>query len=338
MKKMKTIKANEISFVVQGIAKHSYMKKALTSIRKYYPGAEIILSTWEGCDTQKLDYDIVIKSKDPGMQYLDEDNKIPYNINRMLLSTQVGIQRATRKYVMKLRCDMWIRGNEFLSYYDAFPKRDSQYVVSKNKIIVGSIFSLKYEQGETEKLYTPFHISDFYAFGLKEDIELLYQVPLVDLDTFARYFKTHEKPREYPVKAYEKRLWKFPPEQYIVLEFAKRVLPDLQFEHCLDYESVPTEVNERFIINNFIIIDYQQSKIISQKMLFRLWSNLLFCPERLWKGIYRNYVYLQDYKKYLDQDYELPQDKIAKRRKRYAWCRTMKDRIKPLAKWIMRLN
>ena len=59
------IDLKDISVVVQG-AITNYTKLCLESIRKYLPGAEIILSTWDDSNIDRLDYDVVIFNKDPG--------------------------------------------------------------------------------------------------------------------------------------------------------------------------------------------------------------------------------------------------------------------------------
>lgn len=56
----------DISVIVQGAINKNETIKCLQSIRHYLPGAEIILSTWEGSNITDLDYDNLILSKDPG--------------------------------------------------------------------------------------------------------------------------------------------------------------------------------------------------------------------------------------------------------------------------------
>lgn len=333
---MAEIESKEVSFVVQGISSKKYMKNCLNSIRKYFPEAEIILSTWKNSDISELCFDKLVQSEDPGTQFMDLEKKIPYNINRMLVSTKAGIAKAERKYVVKCRSDLEFYGNELLRYFDKYPNADEQYRITKKKIVVGSIFSLKYEQENSEIYPTPFHVSDFFAFGLKEDIELLYSVPLVEINEFSRYFEYNKRPHEYPIKGYQCRLWRYPPEQYITYHMAKMVMPETMFENCLEYDKVDPTENEKFIVSNFIILDYQQSKVKSQKFPFCIWSGLMLCPERIYKGMYRNYIYQKDYKKYMDGNYELGDDTINKRRRYYVWYHIGKECLKPFIKPVYR--
>lgn len=68
-------------------------------------------------------------------------------------------------------------------------------------------------------------------------------------------------------------------------------------------------------MNNFIILDFEQSGISSQKCNYKLWSrHIELCPEHIWQGLYRYNVYESDYKKYLDNDLLLTNDVLSLRR------------------------
>ena len=57
---MGKIKNEDISVVVQGAIHPEWTPLVLKSIRKSLPGARVILSTWEGTDISKLDYDVLV--------------------------------------------------------------------------------------------------------------------------------------------------------------------------------------------------------------------------------------------------------------------------------------
>lgn len=106
------IESQDISVVVQGAIELEYIKKLLKSIRKFLPKAEIIVSTWEGTDVNYLDYDILQINKDPGCEVFTVFGK-KHNLNRQILSTKNGIKRTTRKYVLKIRSDMYFDNINF---------------------------------------------------------------------------------------------------------------------------------------------------------------------------------------------------------------------------------
>ena len=116
---LNSIDSTDISVVVQGAIHNKFTKKSLSSIRKYLPEAEIILSTWEGTDTSNLDYDIILLNKDPGAHVFDCNGRVQ-NQNRQIVSTKNGIKKASRKYVLKIRSDMQIQGTKFLHFFDKY--------------------------------------------------------------------------------------------------------------------------------------------------------------------------------------------------------------------------
>ena len=101
-----SLKSDEISFVIQGPVIAKTTQQLLRTIRKYYPNAEVILSTWDSMYLNQLfGYDILVVNKDPGWEYYNVAYTKKYNINRMLYSSQKGIEKASRKYVLKCRSD-----------------------------------------------------------------------------------------------------------------------------------------------------------------------------------------------------------------------------------------
>lgn len=120
----------DISVVIQG-AVGTATQKCLTSVRRFLPEAEIVLSTWAGADTDALDFDILVQSQDPGgirhdfaIQNVKNSSN---NFNRQLLSTNAGLAKATRQYALKLRSDLMLQGTGFLTYWDLFPARNQAY-------------------------------------------------------------------------------------------------------------------------------------------------------------------------------------------------------------------
>lgn len=320
---MEVIKDKDISVVVQGQVENSITQKCLLSIRKYLPNAEIILSTWNNCVTEGLEYDILVKSEDPGAEFFETcKNPKQYNLNRILLSSQVGLEKVNRKYILKCRTDCEVVGNGFLESLGKYNKRDEKYALSKERIAVGAIYSHKYQRQDGYMHPTPFYVTDWYCFGLKEDIRLFYDIPLVNTHEFARYFELHKKKHNYSINWMNRRLWRFPPEQYICVCFAKKKYPELEFEDCLSYELVDIKFSEKFLINNFVILNPVDYGIIINKWPYS------DCSRRIWEvnphsfdGMYRTYVYEKLYKKYCDSKFKLSSRKDFDKIKRKKWMK-----------------
>lgn len=286
------IKSNEISVVVQGAVNYRETQKCINSIRKYLPKAEIILSTWEDSNTTGLDFDLLIKSKDPGALIQDPAYGAYNNGNRQLLSTQEGIKRATRKYILKLRTDFHLENNEFLDYWDLFPVANEKYKFFKHRVIISSVYSREYS--DYNSLPMPFHPADFYFFGLKEDIAAYFlNTPLIKDEDMAGY------EHKYKDKApYLTQTWRYAPEQYYCLSFVRQYIDFNGFEDWTDYNNDIVNLSKNVLFNNFIFLDTLQSGISSLKHK----SALMF--ENNIKGVIPYNYFILMYKKYCDKSFD----------------------------------
>ena len=149
------INSKDISVVVQGPIHKRRTKKCLQSIRKNLPNAEIILSTWEDSNVDGLDYDILILNKDVGgvLQSKFKSKKQFCNLNRMILSTNEGIKKVDRQYVLKLRTDAYINNTNFLNMFGTFPKRCDKYKLFDERILASTLYS-KYATNNQENKRT----------------------------------------------------------------------------------------------------------------------------------------------------------------------------------------
>lgn len=249
------INNKEIAVVVQGGCKGT-TKKCLKNIREKLPGSYIILSTWIGENITSLTYDEVIFNVDPGaILHIDR----PYNINRMITSTKAGIKKACLlnniKYILKLRTDMYIKHTGFLKYFYKFPKRDREFSLFKQRIIAYPAYSLCVDvRNKTKEMPTPFHVSDWCYFGLKEDLAELYNVPLVKEPGFTKYFDTHLK---NGTDIFPERTWCMPPEQYVTSLNAKKKF-DFQFNSYVENNEKNIKISQGFVFDNFIFLDVGQ--------------------------------------------------------------------------------
>lgn len=298
-----TIESKDISVVVQGAISHTETPKCLNSIRKYLPDAEIILSTWENADVENLDYDILVLNKDPGAVLIKNvKNKLYFNnINRQLLSTQEGLKKATRKYILKFRSDLILSNDNFLKFYDKFPIRNDDYKIFTHKILTSCLFSRFKMITKQQINYIPFHISDWWLFGLKEDINKYFKdTPLVEEPKFTKYFDLEEnKNKKTP---YGKERFQFAPEQYFGYSCFSRNFEFIKMQDASDYNDLLMENFRKIYINNFISLEFEQSGIYLKKYSYS--KNEKFFGEQ-YIGLYNFHRYESEYKKYCDSTYEI---------------------------------
>ena len=289
-----SIKSKDISVVVQG-AVNNDTKKCLKSIRKYLPHAEIILSTWEGTNVNGLTYDILVENKDPGCVLICPKTKLYNNLNRQLLSTQNGLKKVNRKYTLKFRTDFYLTGRDFLKYFDKFPVRNEKFSIFKHRVIVSSVYSrLTSEPG----VPMPFHPSDFFFFGLSEDVKSYFEgTPLEEEKNMANYPFLHPDKMPYKIKSLTE---KYAPEQYLCFMFLKRHFTDIKFEDWTDWNDENIEFSKNIDINNFIFLGYPESGIYSDKH----WQPLVY-ETKFNPGIITYKIFKNMYKEMLDENFDV---------------------------------
>lgn len=288
------IKSEDISVVVQGAIDKKETKKCLKSIRKYLPKAEIILSTWKNSDVSGLDYDILVENDDPGAVVFNFENRRINNVNRQLVSTKNGLEKVTRKYTLKFRTDFYLNGTRFLDFFGKFPKREEKFSVFKHRVIASSIYTRDYSTFGRKRKFLPFHPSDFFFFGLSEDIISYFKnTPLMQKDDMAKYQCKNENKKPYQTPTF-----RYTPEQYFCLSYLWQIFPDIQFDDWTDWNKENVKFSNKILYNNFIFLSTCESQIKSNKH----WRSLLL-EKNLCKGIIFYQKFVKIYKRTLDKDY-----------------------------------
>ncbi len=295
------ISDRDISVVVQGAVLGQQTIDCLNSVRKFLPNSEIILSTWEGSKINHLDFDKVIFNKDPGgiKQVLMNTN----NFKRQLISTKNGINEVERKYTIKLRTDFFLESCDFLKYFDLFQKRNEKYLIFTHRVIVLSSYSRFF----SDTNYNPpifFHPSDFFFFGLTEDLKNYFNS--VDLPKDEELYSWKCK---YPNKSpYPFLCWKFSPEQFLCLGIVRKKFSNIKYDDWSDVNDYDTFLmSEKILFNNFIFLDSDMSGIASGK------QNWILRHEYQVPGLINFSVFLEKYKKYCDDSFSLKKDSFIKK-------------------------
>lgn len=288
---MADITSADISVVVQGAIAEGVTQKCLRSIREQLPNCEIILSTWQGADITGLEYDKIILNKDPGARYFDVMGKIYNNCNRQLLSTQAGLDVASRKYILKFRTDFVLENTEFLKYWNEFKLRNREFAFFEHRVLADTIFTRF--ASDITGYAMPFHVSDFWMFGLANDVrEYFCHTDLMAEADLGEYDHLYPYKRPYPQMTF-----RYAPEQYYCYSFAKRFLPELEFDDWTDWNTKNIELSDKILFNNFIFLSFEQSGIWSDKH-----ASALLQGNNMY-GIINFYYYQEQYKNYCDPLY-----------------------------------
>ena len=286
-----------ISVVIQGTTDKKLTPLCIKSIRKYLPNAEIILSTWEGCNVSGLDYDILVLNKDPGgyvfnISFHNKSNSLN-NFNRQLISTRNGIEKVSNKYCLKLRSDLVLNNSNFLKYWDEFDKQNEEFKIFKHRVICSSIYSREYSCQSGTGLPTPFHPSDFWFFGLTDDLKDYFEnCPIQTLNEAGNW--AFKYPNRLP---YDSMLWRFAPEQFFCINWVKKYYPNIQFDDWSDWNTENIEFSNKILYNNFVFLDYEQAGIYSIK---HKWA---YENQDTIQGLITFYHFQKQYQLYCDKLY-----------------------------------
>jgi|GEM_PF-3006100 len=251
------INTNDISIVVQGPIYNEFTRLCIESIRKVLPGSEIILSTWEGMDVKGLDYDCLVLSSMPKMpvgMYEDGVTIKPFTHNAQIVSTREGVKMAQRKYILKLRSDMVILGNAFLSYWNAITVREKKYSLFSHRILVPNKVTIKNWGSIRNNMPAPFLVSDWFYFGETEDIKMIFQNHrLMSDEEFRPKLKNEDYKEKYNF-FYEAR---YHSEQFNIIELIKEKYPELVFSDWTDLNKEAISFSQEFLYNNFLVLDFR---------------------------------------------------------------------------------
>ena len=290
------IDSKEISIIIQGKifeSKSGSTLDVLQSIRKYYPQAEIILSTWKGTKLP-LEYNVIcdqiVLSDDPGDGTY---GKTPLNINRQIVSSKLGLERATRTYAIKTRTDLKFTSDSLISFMELDLDRSPKFSLGSSYICVADFTTRDHKSG----LKIPFWVCDFVYAGKTKDVQKIFDVELYKKRDF-EYYLTHAKP-DYMYR--QSDVFQYAPETYLAFHYLKRNR-DIPFENSYDRNPVAMKLYSDLLINNFIVLGEKQLGIISLKYRFPFLSIKKTMTYPKWVKLYSEQYKTKIPKPYFLQD------------------------------------
>ena len=282
------IDTKDISVVVQGAVDKAITPLCLASVREHLPDAEIILSTWEGTKVNGFSYDGLIENPDPGAFPCDKLQKsVMNNINRQIVSTYNGLLRCTRRYALKLRSDFYIERPDFLYYFGKYTEYDPEYRFVKERVVGCSVYS-RNPRSHIYPLVMPYCPSDFFFFGLREDLLNLFDRELIDDPDEKLFFERYPEYCKY--LNYREALCQYMPEQSIWIGFLKKHIQDIDCI-CRDHITKNNIVlTEKSFANNLVFCSADQLGIGTYKVgLFQKGIPENCLTHQDWRDIYSFY-------------------------------------------------
>ena len=250
------MKSSEICFVIQGPVFRSVnpggdlTARAIQSIRHFFPASEIVLSSWLGQEIEGLDADSIILSQDPGPIY--DFNGESINFNRQVVSTVAGLKKSSKPYSVKFRGDLLFCGSSFLNN-DLLLTSKSDKSFFKKKIRMTNLFVQ-----DPSKMPFLFHLSDIVQFGETSDMINFWDNNLFQPSEFLNYSMSRKSMGDFLGAS----IMRMRPEQALPISFLRKIGFTLNFENPNDFEFQKFVFAERFLMENFEVIDWDRSDII----------------------------------------------------------------------------
>jgi hypothetical protein len=204
----------------------------------------------------------VIKNEDPGgFPCSIIENSVFNNINRQIVSTREGLKSSHREYCIKMRTDFILTSNNFLLYWKKYDAKDYRFFFFKERIITCTIYS-RNPRYNSNNFRLPFHPSDFFFFGLREDLITLFSLDLIYNDKDKKYFAMYPQKQKETYSKIE--LSRFVPEQFLWIGFIKKYIC-INCNHREHITSENIELTEKTFANNLILLEKEKLGIESLK-------------------------------------------------------------------------
>lgn len=202
---------------------------------------------------------IIISSFQTPLPKMKSDSPGINNINLMIAAAKTGLEHSNSKYTLRIRNDLFFCDRNFVDFYEKKIKNPiKNKSIFKQRVLVSEIFTLN--PLTISKM--PFHYSDWFHFGLTEDIKKIWNS--VDFYPFEYAVWYRHRHHSQNSNAVEKRFYtRFAPEQWVSFPFIKKQYPELILEYHNDTTSL---IDSIFVLyDNFIILDMHEAHAYIEK-------------------------------------------------------------------------
>ena len=239
------VKPTDISIVVQGAVTQN-TACVLMTLRKTLPGSEIILSTYEGTNTDGLDYDKLVLSYDPGAFIQNRKLNVLNNVNRQIVSAIAGLKTVKRDYALKIRSDILLESADFLEYFGRYDGRSPPKLFN-SRVLVCSSYT------RNPRAYpVAYHPSDWIFFGETKDLTDYFDTELMGYDN-ALWFDTHKRES----RLFKDNLCRYFPEQWLCINFISKH-KDIKVKCFYDVSHKNIEQTEEFLASSTVVLNCRQ--------------------------------------------------------------------------------
>ncbi len=180
------------------------------------------------------------------------------NANLQIVAAQAGLAAATGRYVLRVRSDLIFSDRAFIDQYlagVAMPR--GKAAVFASRVLISTLYTLNpftYER-------MPLHYSDWFHFGLLEDVRQIWAVPRMTYAE-ATWYKTHKC---VPDSTLDERVIvpRRAVEQHILYHCFRKLVPELVLEYHNDRTSIDLTLD--LLVDNFVVCDLVAANCVFDK-------------------------------------------------------------------------
>jgi len=198
------------------------------------------------------------------------------NMNLQIAAARRGLELASGKYVLRIRNDLFFQNRNFLHQYEASslqPRLDA--AVFKSRVLISWMFTLN--PYTIERL--PLHFSDWFHFGLTEDVRRIWKSPYISLKD-ATHFATAKHPRG---SSNAERLFntRIAVEQHLMLHTFNGTDGAAMLSHHNDHSACDQSID--ILLDNFVLCDLSGTGCVFEKYAAEMsdhkWTRHCLTPE-----------------------------------------------------------
>ncbi|GKX58422.1 WavE lipopolysaccharide synthesis family protein [Leminorella grimontii] len=247
-----------ISVIFSGVGYKEFdIYYSVQLVRQLFPGSEIILSsndrTLISHASELAIFDKIVVCNDygelPSLKFSKKatNDIINNNIKKQIDASYMGISEASNELVLKVRTDQVLLNNKILDLWESINKIPLMNNSHRGRIITSSIFSINPRYSER----MPYHLSDMFQFGYKEDLLDYYSVPEYPFE-YAIWYETHP----YAKHSNRSELLfrsKYAVEQWLLMHYIFRSEDKFPIKYHNDFSEEIIKNFETIITDYFII-------------------------------------------------------------------------------------
>lgn len=262
---------HEITILLTGRVDRTVTDAALSSIKTNFPKSNVVISGWiEDQLTIKTlahKYHLInyILTEDPGSPLRNPSTKRLHNVNRIIVSSQRGLELVKTKYTLRCRADLILKNTDFVRLMHKFSNNQD---ISK-KILVSNITTIDARNGY-KILY---HVNDWLHFGKTSTVKSFFDIPLMP-DNYCNWYESHSKPEDSHDRG---NLSRYMAEDWLTYCYIKK-FEKVTHEHYWDFNQKELLRWEKILPLYFVVLPNNVLGIYNAKIGkirdFHLWPFL----------------------------------------------------------------